>query len=88
MATGEEISRERKVGGAHQLLVTQMLSNISELLPGSREKLELANLRQKKFALMEKNQMLKRLDKELLTITPDNELEGEVEQADLIQERI
>ena len=31
---------------------------------------------------------MKSLDEELLIITPDDELEGEVEQADLIQERI
>ena len=88
MATNKEISRKRKVRGAHRSSVTRILSNISELLPGSTEKLELTNLRQKKSALSEKSQILKRLDEELLIIIPDDELEGEVEQADLIQERI
>ena len=49
MVTGEEISRKRKMRGAHQSVDTRMLSNNCELLPGSRKKLELTNLRQKKF---------------------------------------
>ena len=62
--SSDEIGRKKKVRSAHRSVVTRLLSKISELLEECSP--DVTQLDQKKMALIEKSEILKGLDSELL----------------------
>ena len=82
----EEIGRKKKVRSAHRAVVTRFLQKTKELLEESEP--DLAQLEQRKMTFFEKSEILKQIDKELLEVVADEELESEIEQSDTIQEKI
>ena len=87
MSEAEQLSRKKKVRAAHRASVTRMMTQAQELL-SSGEESSAAKLRQKKQALRLKGELLRKLDDEIVAVIPEDELGEEIEQADIIQERI
>ena len=85
----DELVRKRKVRGAHRGSVTRITGKVSEALE-SDEPPDLVHVRlsQYKVALSEKLDVLSKLDNELLEMVEEDDLDHEVEQADLVKERI
>ena len=81
------LGRKRKVRAAHRASVTRMIGLAQELL-GMEGAPDPAKLKQKRDALAAKAELLKGLDGEIVGEIHEDELEGEVENADTIQERI
>ena len=68
----------------HRSSVTRIISQLKNALEsGDRRK-----LRQIKQSLTEKSSILATLDREMIEVTEDKQLESEIEQSDLIQEEI
>ena len=84
--SSDEIGRKEKVGSAHRSVVTRLLSKISELLEECSP--DVTQLEQKKMALIEKSEILKGLDSQLLEVAEDEWLEAEIKQSDVIQEKV
>ena len=87
MAEEEALIRKRKVRSAHRGSVTRIIGQVKENLE-TVDGPNLAKLRQQKLSLSGKVGVLCKLDEELLDMIKEDELEHEVEQADVIQERI
>ncbi len=73
-----------KVRGAHRGSVTRIIAQVDDTL----ESTDLSRLRQYKMSLSEKLEVLSKLDDELIEMVDEEELDNEVEQADIIRERI
>ena len=80
------LSRKKKVRATHQASVTRMIDQVQEML-SSEEGLNAAKLKQRKQALQAKTELLNKLDEEIVMV-PEDGLDEEVEQADLVRERI
>ena len=75
MSTEEVVSCKQKVQVTHRLEVTRALTKITEMLSTTGERgLHMSQLKQKQAALLEKSEILKKLDSELLESVPDDEL--------------
>ena len=81
------LSRKKEVRAAHQASVTRMIDQVQKML-SSEEGLNAAQLKQRKQALQAKTKLLNKLDEEIVEMVPEDELDEEVEQADLVRERI
>ena len=82
------LSRKKKVRAAHRASVTRMIDQVREML-SSEEGLNAAKLKQRKQALQAKTELLNdKLDEEIVEMVPEDGLDEEVEQADLVRERI
>ena len=81
------LSRKKKVRAAHRASVTRMIDQVQEML-SSGEGLNAAKLKQRKQALQAKTELLNKLDEEIVEMVPEDGLDEEVEQADLVRERI
>ena len=88
MSEAEALSRKKKMRGAHRSSVTRMITQVEELLRAEPEELNVSQLKQKRQALVGKTELLTKLDEEILTTIEEDGLEDEVEQADLVRERI
>ena len=90
MATEEDgtgdggLTRKRRVRAAHRGSVTRLTDKLDEILISG----DARRLRQLKQSLTDKQQVLSKLDDELIELVNDEHLEEEVEAADLIRERI
>lgn len=84
---GAAISRKKKVRAAHRGSATRIMGQTYENL-GSGEGPNLSRLRQQKVSLTEKLELLSKLDDELIEVVTEEELEAEVEQADIVREKI
>lgn len=87
MAEAEALSRKKKVRAAHRGSVTRIIGQVRENLEGE-DVPNLTKLRQQKLSLSGKVDVLSRLDDELIEMVEEEELDYEIEQADVIQERI
>ena len=83
----EGLARKRKVRAAHRGSVTRIVGQVYESLE-CEEALNLPKLRQQKLLLAEKLNVLSKLDDELIEMVGEDELDSEVEQADVIKEKI
>ena len=84
--TAETLDR-KKVRAAHRASVTRALGQAREMLSEDVAS-ETARLTQKREALASKAELLRRLDSEIVEAVHEDELEGEIEHADEIQEQI
>ena len=84
MPETEGLARKRKVRAAHHGSVTRIVSQVYENLK-SGEALNLPRLRQQKSPLSGKLDVLSKLDDELIEMVAEDELDNEVEQADIIK---
>ena len=64
-----------------------MITQVEELLHAEPGELNISQLKQKRQALVGKTELLTKLDEEIQA-TIEDDLEDEVEQADLVRERI
>ena len=74
----EELTR-KKIRAGHRASVTQLLTQVDESLAASPTDDKLAQL---KLSLHEKLETLKQLDSGIVDPTPEDGLDGEIEQAD------
>ena len=81
------LDRKRKVRAAHRGSVTRIVGQVYESLE-SGDALSVPRLRQQKSLLSGKLDLLSKLDDELIEMVAEDELDHEVEQADVIKERI
>ena len=88
MSTAEELSRKKKMRGAYRSSVTRMITQVEELLRAEPGELNVSQLKQKRQALVGKTELLTKLDEEIQATIEEDGLEDEVEQADLVRERI
>ena len=80
------LDRKRKVRVAHRGSVTRIIGQASESLE-SGDTLSVPRLRQQKSLLSEKLYVLSKLDDELIKMVAEEELDHEVEQADIIKRK-
>lgn len=83
----EELARKKRVRGGHKASATRMISRVEEML-ASGEDLDRPLLNQLGMSLKEKQEEIKVLDSEILSLIGDDRLEDEIAQADLYKERI
>ena len=81
------LDRKRKVRAAHRGSVTRIVGQVYESLE-SGDALSVPRLRQQKSLLSGKLDILSKLGDELIEMVTEDELDHEVEQADIIKERI
>ena len=84
-----ELTRKKKLRGAHRASVTRMIAVSYEVIGSEEHEESVARkLNQKKGAIVEKRELLKVLDAELLDLINEDELEEEITVSDEIQEKI
>lgn len=83
----EGLARKKKVRAAHRASVTRMVGQARELLSAETGS-EPARLKQKRDALVAKAELLIKLDADILEDIHEDELEGEIDGADAVRERI
>ena len=84
MAEEDDAPRKKRVRGAHRASVTRLISQLEEAMESD----DARRLKQLKQSLTDKTSVLAKLDDELIGLVEEEQLEAEVEQADLIRERI
>ena len=80
----EATTRKKRVRAAHRGSVTRLLGQVDETL----ESADARRLKQLKQSLIGKRDVLLTLDDELIELVNEEQLDTEVEQADLIKEKI
>ncbi len=80
----EIMARKKRVRAAHRGSVTKMIGRLNDALGSS----DVCRLKQLKQSLTDKLSVLSKLDDELIELVGEEQLEAEVEQADLIREDI
>lgn len=87
----EELSRKRRTCGGNRSTATRIITSAIEVL-ASGDLSEIANhavkLNQQKASLQEKRTILRQLDMEILALVDEEEIEAEIERADLVEENI
>jgi len=87
----EELSRKRRTRGGNRSTATRIITSAIEVL-ASGDLSEIANhavkLNQQKASLQEKRTILRQLDMEILALVDEEEIEAEIERADLVEENI
>lgn len=85
----EGLNRKRKVRGGHRASTKRTISSLYEAIEAT-EGLEavMTKLEQCRITLKEKLETLKQLDKEILGLVEDSEVDNEIEQADTFKERV
>ena len=81
---GEAIQHKKRVRAAHRGSVTRLLGQVDEMLAST----DVCRLKQLKQSLIDKLSVLSKLDDELIELVEEDQLEAEVEQADLIKEKV
>ena len=81
---GEATTRKKRVRAAHRGSVTRLLGQLDEAL----ESADVRRLRQLKQSLIDKLDILSKLDDKLIQLVEEEQLDTEVEQADLIKEKV
>ena len=80
----ETTARKKRVRAAHRGSVTRLLGQVDETL----ESVDTRRLKQLKESLIGKRDILLALDDELIELVNEEQVDTEVEQADLIKEKI
>ena len=78
------LRKKRRIRGAHRASATRLISS----LEGAIESGDAPRLKQLKQSLADKASVLMKLDEELIELAEEEKLDYEVEQADMIKERI
>lgn len=86
MTDPDSVSRKKKVRAAHRASVTRMMAQAQDLT--AEEGLDLPKLRHKREGIAAKAQILGKLDQEIVEEVHEDNLESEIEGADLVRERI
>ena len=81
---GDSLARKKRVRAAHRGSVTRIIGQVEEAL----ESADARRLKQLRQSLTDKSAILSKLDDELIEIVEEEQLESEVEQADLVREKI
>ena len=85
----ETLSRKKKVRGGHRSTATRIISQAYEVIESAtRTESDLITLTQCKRTLEEKLEIIKRADAEILDLVQEDEVETEIEQADVFKERV
>lgn len=86
----EEAAKKRKIRGGHRTSTKRTISASTTILddldPSNKQQTE--KLLQQKITLNEKLVILKNLDDEILAITEEKDIEREIEESDLLREKI
>ena len=84
----EELQRRKKrLQAAHRALVTRMSTQVMKAIEVPDD-LSVQLLKQKREALKEKGDLLKKLDEEIIGFVEEDKLEEEIEAVDQVQEKI
>ena len=87
MPETEGLDWKQKIRAAHRGSVTRIIGQVYENLE-SRDGPNLPRLKQHKVSLSGKLEVLSKLDDELIELVSVEDLDSEVEQADVIREKI
>jgi hypothetical protein len=82
----EDLDRKKRVRAAHRAAITKAVGQAEGL--SGESVVDLNRLRTKRATLLEKREIVKKLDDEILALVSDEELETEIEQADKVQEQL
>ena len=74
----------KKVRASHRSSVTRIVGQLDNTLKSA----DMRKLKQLKHSLAKKSSILARLNEEMIEATEEEQLEAEIEQADLIREKI
>ena len=86
MSLMDGLGRKKRIRAAHRSSATRDVNGAYELIRSSE--VNLAKLRQAKQTLTEKLKTLADCDAQILELTAEDDLEGEIESADLTREKI
>ena len=85
----EALTRKKKVRGGHRSSANRTISQIYETIESTENpESTLTKLKQCKMALEEKLEVVKRCDEEILELTREDDVENEIEQADVFKEKV
>ena len=87
----EELSRKRRQRGGHRSSATRIISSAIEVLATgdvSQFAKHAVKLNQERASLQQKQTTLRQLDAEILVLVGEDEIEAEIERADLVEENI
>ena len=87
----EELSRKRRQRGGHRSSTTRIISSAIEVLATgdvSQFAQHAVKLNQQRASLQQKQITLRQLDAEILALVGEDEIEAEIERADLVEENI
>ena len=85
-----EISRKKKMRGAHRASATRLEKAVSELLVSFGNKVEefMQKLNQLKASMQGKLEILKVLDEEILNLIDEDSIDEEIHQCDICRENL
>ena len=83
---GPDRTRKIKIRRAHRSSATRLCNSVYENIKA--EVVNVAKLRQQRQSITEKVQTLAKLDGEMLDLVEEEALETEIEQADIVRERL
>ena len=85
----EGLVKKKKIRGGHRSSATRTISTIYETIESTVDReTVMTMLLQCKLTLKEKLETIKRYDDEILELVGDEEVENEIEQADIFKERV
>jgi len=88
-ARSENLSRKKRVGGGHRASASHMIGQVREVIELSTDReTVITRLKQYKRSLEEKLETIKQLDETILELVSDEEINDEIEQADVFRERV
>ena len=85
----EGLAKKKRIRGGHRSSATRTITTVYETIESmlDRESV-MTTLLQCKLMLKEKLDTIKRYDDEILELVGDEEIENEIEQADIFNERV
>ena len=85
----EGLGRKKRIRGGHRSSATRTISEIYETIESTADREPvITKLMQCKLTLKEKLDTIKRYDDEILGLVEDGEVEDEIDQADIFNERV
>ena len=86
----DELSRKRRTRGGHRSTATRIITAAIGILAGDVSQIpqHAVKLNQQRATLLEKRTIIRQFDAEILAIVPEEEIEAEIERADLVEENI
>ena len=86
----DELSRKRRTRGGHRSTATRIITGTIGILAGDVSQIpqHVVKLNQQRATLLEKRTIIRQFDAEILAIVPEEEIEAEIERADLVEENI
>ena len=87
----EELARKRRQRAGHRSSAKRIISSVIDVLGGgdiSQVREHEIKLKQQRDSLQQKLNTLRQLDAEILDLVAEEEIEGEIERADLLEENV